>query len=168
MCRIVQDGGQSLKWPSIRGQYPRDIVKPAGMKNDVNSMRSVVRKKLHWRLCYLVLSFAESRKVIKPQCTVSFSSFNRRKKAGRSWGTGIPTCNLCDLICLCLAMIVACPLCFPQRILKSVLESPVDLLVGTPGTLLEFRERGMSLSFSTCLCKRGTTKGNNLIANESM
>ncbi|XP_074631437.1 uncharacterized protein LOC141889977 isoform X3 [Acropora palmata] len=28
------------------------------------------------------------------------------------------------------------------RILKSVLESPVDLLVGTPGTLLEFRERG--------------------------
>jgi len=39
-------------------------------------------------------------------------------------------------------MIVACPLCFPQRILKSVLESPVDLLVGTPGTLLEFRERG--------------------------
>jgi len=28
------------------------------------------------------------------------------------------------------------------RILKSGLESPVDLLVGTPGTLLEFRERG--------------------------
>ena len=35
---------------------------------------------------------------------------------------------------------------FPQRILKSGLESPVDLLVGTPGTLLEFRERGMVLS----------------------
>ena len=50
---------------------------------------------------------------------------------------------------------------FPQRILKSGLESPVDLLVGTPGTLLEFRERGMSLSFFTCLCKRGTTKENN-------
>ena len=85
-------------------------VKTRGNENDVNNMRSVERKKLHWRLCYLVLSFAESRKVIKPQCTVSFSSFNRRKKAGRSWGTGIPTCNLCDLICLCLAMIVACPL----------------------------------------------------------
>ncbi|XP_068683648.1 uncharacterized protein [Montipora foliosa] len=28
------------------------------------------------------------------------------------------------------------------RILKSGLESPVDLLVGTPGTLLEFREKG--------------------------
>lgn len=35
---------------------------------------------------------------------------------------------------------------FPQRILKSGLECPVDLLVGTPGTLLEFRERGMVLS----------------------
>ena len=38
-CHIVQDDFQ----PSIRDQYPRDIVKPAGMKNDVNSMRSVER-----------------------------------------------------------------------------------------------------------------------------
>ena len=37
----VQDGDQSLKWPSIRDQYPRDVITPAGMKNDVNNMRSV-------------------------------------------------------------------------------------------------------------------------------
>ena len=41
MCHLVQDGGQRLKRPSIRDQYPRDIVKPAGMKNDINSMRSL-------------------------------------------------------------------------------------------------------------------------------
>ena len=34
--------GQSLCWSSIRDQYPQDIVKLAGLKNDVNSMRSVL------------------------------------------------------------------------------------------------------------------------------
>ena len=29
---------------SIRDQYPREIVKPARIKNDVNSVRSVERK----------------------------------------------------------------------------------------------------------------------------
>ena len=33
-----------MKRPSIRNQYPRDMVKPAGMKNDVNTMRSIKRK----------------------------------------------------------------------------------------------------------------------------
>jgi len=42
VCQSVQDGGQSMKWPGIPVQYPRDIVKPAGLKHDVNSlMRSV-------------------------------------------------------------------------------------------------------------------------------
>ena len=31
---------------SIRDQYPRDIVKPAGLKNDVNSMRFIERNKV--------------------------------------------------------------------------------------------------------------------------
>ena len=43
----------------IRDQFPRDIVKPAGMKYDVNSMRSVERKHFNkwvkeisfWRNC---------------------------------------------------------------------------------------------------------------------
>ena len=42
---------------------------------------------------------------------------------------------------LCFAVVVFCFL-FPQKVLKSGFESPVDLLVGTPGTLLEFLERG--------------------------
>ena len=41
MCQPVQGGGQSQKWPSIRNQYPLDIVKPGGLKNDVNNMRFV-------------------------------------------------------------------------------------------------------------------------------
>ena len=41
VCQSVQDGGQSLQWPSIRDQCLRDIVKPAGLKNDVNIMRSI-------------------------------------------------------------------------------------------------------------------------------
>ena len=44
MCQSVQDGDHSLKRPG--DQYPRDIVKPEGLKNDVNGMRSVERKKL--------------------------------------------------------------------------------------------------------------------------
>ena len=36
---------KSKKKPGSRDQYPRDIEKPAGMKNDVNSMRSVERIK---------------------------------------------------------------------------------------------------------------------------
>ena len=36
VCQSVQDGGQSLKWSSISERYPRDIVKPAGVKNDEN------------------------------------------------------------------------------------------------------------------------------------
>ena len=40
---MVQDVDKSLKWPSIRNQYARVFVKPAGMKNDVNSMRPVER-----------------------------------------------------------------------------------------------------------------------------
>ena len=35
MCQSVQDGSQSLKSSSIRDQYPRDIIKSAGPKNDV-------------------------------------------------------------------------------------------------------------------------------------
>ena len=31
----------SMSHSSIRDQYPRDIVTPTGMKNDVNIMRSV-------------------------------------------------------------------------------------------------------------------------------
>ena len=30
-----------MKRPSIRNQYPRDMVKPEEMKNDVNTMRSI-------------------------------------------------------------------------------------------------------------------------------
>ena len=41
VCQSVQDGGQSLKWPGIRDQYPRDIAKPTGLKNDANSTRSI-------------------------------------------------------------------------------------------------------------------------------
>ena len=41
MCQSVQDGSQSLKQPSLDDQYPWDIVKPMGLKNDVNSMHSV-------------------------------------------------------------------------------------------------------------------------------
>jgi len=41
VCQSVQDGGQYVKRPSIRNQYPRDMVKPEGMKNDVNTMRSI-------------------------------------------------------------------------------------------------------------------------------
>ena len=41
LCQSVQDGGQSLQWTSIRDQCLRDIVKPAGLKNDVNIMRSI-------------------------------------------------------------------------------------------------------------------------------
>ena len=40
MCQLVQDGGQSRNWPGIRDQYPQDTVKPAKLKNDVNSIRS--------------------------------------------------------------------------------------------------------------------------------
>ena len=37
-----QDGGDSQKtWPGIRDQYLREILEPAGLKNDFNSMRSV-------------------------------------------------------------------------------------------------------------------------------
>ena len=43
VCQSVQDGGQSLNSPGLRDQYPRDIIKPAGLKNDVNSVRSVER-----------------------------------------------------------------------------------------------------------------------------
>jgi len=45
VCWSVQGRGESPKSPGIRDQYPRDIVKPAGPKNDVNSMRSVEHKK---------------------------------------------------------------------------------------------------------------------------
>ena len=41
VCQAAQDGRQSLKWPGIRNQYPQDIVKPAGLKNDVNSRRPI-------------------------------------------------------------------------------------------------------------------------------
>ena len=44
MCQSVQDGGQSLKSTGLRDQYPPDIVKPARLKNDVDSMRSIERK----------------------------------------------------------------------------------------------------------------------------
>ena len=39
MCQSVQ----SMERPSFRDQYLRDIVKPAGLKNDVNSIRSIER-----------------------------------------------------------------------------------------------------------------------------
>ena len=45
VCQSVHDGGESLKLPSIRDQYPRDIVKPVGLKKDVNRKRSVERSK---------------------------------------------------------------------------------------------------------------------------
>ena len=65
----VQDYGQSLKWPSIRDQYPRDIVKPSGTKSDVNSMRSVERNKCR----HLNGDHARQMLVIVP-----FSSHNLR------------------------------------------------------------------------------------------
>ena len=33
-----------VKWPSIHNQYPWDTVKPAGLKNDVNSKHSIEHK----------------------------------------------------------------------------------------------------------------------------
>ena len=39
---------ENLKWPGIHDQYPRDIVKPAGLKNDVSSMRSVECNYVNW------------------------------------------------------------------------------------------------------------------------
>ena len=41
VCQSVQDGAQSLKWPSIRDKYPWDIVKLVVLKNDLNGMCSV-------------------------------------------------------------------------------------------------------------------------------
>ena len=38
VCQSVQDGSQSVKWPGIRDQYPRDFVNPAGLRSDVNSV----------------------------------------------------------------------------------------------------------------------------------
>ena len=48
VCHIIQDGGQSLK-------YPRDTIKTAGMKKEVNSMRSVElqTKYKQRKLCHL-------------------------------------------------------------------------------------------------------------------
>ena len=37
VCQSVQDGGKSLKWSGSRDQYPRDIIKPEGLKEDVQS-----------------------------------------------------------------------------------------------------------------------------------
>ena len=39
--RLSVSQSQSLKWPSIRDHYPYNIVKAAGMKNNLTSMRSV-------------------------------------------------------------------------------------------------------------------------------
>ena len=41
----VLGDGESLKSPDIHDQYPRDTVKPAGLKNDVNRTRSAERNK---------------------------------------------------------------------------------------------------------------------------
>ena len=37
---------KSRKWVGIRHQYPRDILKPSGLKNDLKSMRSIERNML--------------------------------------------------------------------------------------------------------------------------
>ena len=55
VCHSVQEGGKSLKWSDIRDQYPQDIAIPAGLKNDVNSMRSIECKYLFQRYCVLYL-----------------------------------------------------------------------------------------------------------------
>ena len=37
LCSFITenwDGGQSLKWPGVRDQYPRDITKPAALKQE--------------------------------------------------------------------------------------------------------------------------------------
>ena len=43
---------QSLEWLDIRDQYPREMVKPAGLKNDVNRMHSTERNNCHWKMVF--------------------------------------------------------------------------------------------------------------------
>ena len=54
MCQSVKMATKA--WNGIRSQYPRDFVNPPGMKNDVNSMRSMERNERYYTAASFCIS----------------------------------------------------------------------------------------------------------------
>lgn len=56
----------------IRDQYPRDIVKPAGMKNGINRKRSVERKERPQKIKYThTQTWPQAGKTMTSTATIS-------------------------------------------------------------------------------------------------
>ena len=58
MCQLVKMAAKA--WNGIRSQYPRDFVNPPGMKNDVNSMRSMERNEHYYTAASFCISAQHS------------------------------------------------------------------------------------------------------------